>query len=227
MKCKLGLEIGVVTETLHPHSLLKAVLRPHDTTPYDITEVISTYYRNLTLGVTTLHGKKKWTVGPWKTWLYFRFCVKHILYVKFLLCCICIVNSVLDVDMAFNCVLYGAQKCLKPALQYRYCCNLGARNGGDNTNTVLSLNFSQVTLPLIHTCNGSNRNDFFFWLLKCIVHTLGLEWRMTGAVKLHVWTTVLSAVLQSCCCCCCCCCCCFKVLISRSLIWLKFLWLFC
>jgi hypothetical protein len=59
VKCKLGLEIGVVTETLHPHSLLKAVLRPHDTTPYDITEVISTYYRNLTLGVTTLHGKKK------------------------------------------------------------------------------------------------------------------------------------------------------------------------
>lgn len=41
MKCNLGLEIGVETETLHPPSLLKAVLRPHVTTPYDITEVIS------------------------------------------------------------------------------------------------------------------------------------------------------------------------------------------
>jgi len=59
VKCKLVLEIGEVTETLHPLSLLKAVLRPHDTTPYDITEVTSIYYRNLTLGVTTLHGKRK------------------------------------------------------------------------------------------------------------------------------------------------------------------------
>jgi hypothetical protein len=59
VKRKVGLEIGVVSETLHPPSLLKAVLRPHDTTPHDITEVTSTYYRNLTLGITTLRGKKK------------------------------------------------------------------------------------------------------------------------------------------------------------------------
>jgi len=42
--------------------------------------------------------------GPENPGCISDFVSKHILYVKFLLCCICIVNSGIDVDMAFNCV---------------------------------------------------------------------------------------------------------------------------
>jgi len=112
VKRSLGLEIGVEAETLHPPSLLKAVLRPHVTTPYDITEVIS---NELILQEPDSRSNKtpwneKLNSGALKNLAVFQILGQTYFIRKFLHCCIFVVNSGQYVDMAFNYIFVGGRE---------------------------------------------------------------------------------------------------------------------